>query len=83
MKIRIGFVSNSSTASFIITKKDVEEKTIQAIKGYLDSDENSDGWSYTDLDLTLDGFTIMDNGAFHNFLKTTDMPYGAIIFDGE
>ena len=81
MKIRLGFVSNSSSSSFIISKKDVSEDTLWKIKNYLDSYSNEDGWSYTEFDNELRGYTIMDNGYFNMFLKTTDMPFGAIEFD--
>ena len=82
MKIRTGFVSNSSSSSFIILKDNVSNDTLWAIKNYLDSEENEDGWSYTESENELNGFTVMDNGAIFKFLNTTDMPFSAIEFDG-
>ena len=48
MKIRSGFVSNSSSSSFVILKSDMTEKQIELMKGWIkeynDSDEYEEGY---------------------------------------
>jgi hypothetical protein len=40
MKLRMGFVSNSSSASFIIQKKNISEKQIEMIKNHYEEGYN-------------------------------------------
>lgn len=83
MKIRTGFVSNSSSCSFTIPLKDLTAEQIENIKnpekkaieiGYL-SKENFDlywgGWTIrvNSEDNTLNGFTCMDNFGMYEYLE--------------
>ena len=68
MKIRTSFVSNSSSASFIIRKKYL---TNEQIKKTLAFDE--DGWMLTERLETIEGSTIMDNGHLEDFLKELEI----------
>ena len=61
MKIRIGFVSNSSSASFVIIKDKLTEDQIKQLLDYNDSEENYDGWNISIRGEFVSGFTIMDN----------------------
>lgn len=77
MKIRHGFVSNSSSASFIIPIGVLTEQQIYKLLSYqLYAQESSlDGWLVQKVqdDVSSDefirGFTIMDNGDMDEFLS--------------
>jgi len=70
MKIRTDFITNSSSSSFIIMKDEITAKELDLIKKYIYSEENTDGWSLKEYPETFNGFTIMDNGAFWEFIRT-------------
>ena len=77
MKLRMGFVSNSSSSSFVIRKKYLEEDEISKIKEYL-TNENEDGWQWNDNEDTFDGFTIMNNDYFEEFLRKLNVRMRAV-----
>jgi hypothetical protein len=60
MKIRTGFVSNSSSSSFIVRKAFLSEEEIARIKNHAGM---ADGWPWEILDMNsvLVGYTSMDN----------------------
>jgi len=65
MKIRTGFVSNSSSASFVASLHVLTEAEKQSIVDYCaDPKQNLDGWSCHEDKQTglLTGYTFMDNG---------------------
>ena len=70
MKIRQGFVSNSSSSSFIIATSVLSEKQIEKLMEYNGSGQY-DGWRLTrDKDAQLiTGFTIMDNGDLRDYIE--------------
>jgi hypothetical protein len=74
MKIRSGFVSNSSSSSFIVSLKDISASDLKKIFDYSDNKSTElpicrDGWSFSVEGDVLHGFTIMDNDDLDKYLK--------------
>ena len=78
MKIRTGFVSNSSSTSFIVSKRVLSEEQIVAIRdhiayssknfpqiGWADKDQY---WNIDETDEQMRLYTGMDNFDMHEFL---------------
>jgi len=78
MKIRNGYVSNSSSSSFVISLDMLSDCKIESIynhieeaqknKGYYDFGDTDDGWSISQDEYYLSGYCIMDNFDMHTFL---------------
>lgn len=77
MKIRQGFVSNSSSASFIVRKVNlsqsqrylIENFEEEALKSDLEYPEEASGWSMYEGDEHYSFSTIMDNFHLHEFFE--------------
>lgn len=72
MKIRQGFVSNSSSSSFVINKECLSPKQIKQIYKHQTSGLDfalTDYWSITEDEYRLYGSTIMDNFDMAEFLE--------------
>lgn len=76
MKVRIGFVTNSSSSSFLIAKKYLDEDQIKAIREHEALGKSLgmwDSWSYVwDINENEDfisGYTFMDNFSMYNFFE--------------
>ncbi len=90
MKIRIGFISNSSSASFILDKRYITSDDIQKIRNFCsDVGENEgqcwDSWSVTETGDFLNCYTTMDNGYLFKWIKENlNIPLKAIVdYDGD
>ena len=75
MKLRIGFVTNSSSSSFTIAKSDLTDDQIEKIKNYFEvakkvgMNDFDDGWDINETNFNINGFTYMDNGNMLKFLR--------------
>ncbi len=81
MKIRNGFVSNSSSSSFVIAKQALTQEKITKLLEYSNSEDNYDGWSIKEGKFFIKGYTIMDNGTIYDFIKSLDLPEGSSHFE--
>jgi len=70
MKVRNGFVSNSSSSSFIISLEYLSHYQIASIEDYREITNDTDyGWSIQTNDKYLKGSTSMDNFDMEGYLE--------------
>ena len=88
MKTRIGFVSNSSSSSFVIRKEDLSVIQYEAIKNHRSSSafkskwlDQNDGWSITENDETIEGYTIMNNFDMYSYLESLRVDMDKVDFN--
>lgn len=70
MKYRHGFVSNSSSASFMVPKSRISGTEGAALLAYNISEENTDGWTVWEDGDCIRGSTFMDNDALDEYLDS-------------
>ncbi len=85
MKIRAGYVSNSSSSSFVIDKYYLSSYQIEMIKNHIEESKRlpmpeklyngkDDAWSITETKNTIKGNTWMDNFDMCWFLNEINIP---------
>ena len=80
MKYRQAFVSNSSSASFVVWKRDLTGAEAAALLAYGLSEENEDCWNiYEDGD-RIRGTTIMDNDALDDYLEKIQFDFSKMVW---
>ena len=73
MKIRCGFVSNSSSSSFVIKKHYLSQQQIDGIKNHATCGieyADQDYWEITETEDEIQGFTIINNFNLHSYMYT-------------
>lgn len=83
MKIRNGFISNSSSSSFVLNKNLLSGLQIKLIMDYKNVCENYgikmlDEWEIQEKKDKIFFSTYMDNDYMKDFLKQLDIPFRAI-----
>jgi len=71
MKIRCGFVSNSSSSSFVIKKHYLSQQQIDGIKNHATCGieyANKDYWEITETEDEIQGSTFMDNFNIYSYM---------------
>ena len=74
MKLRTGFVTNSSSSSFTIAKSNLTDDQIDKIKNHIEAAKELemktfyDSWDITETNHKISGFTLMDNFDMEKFL---------------
>ena len=87
MKTRSGFVSNSSSSSFIISLDDITGKQLKQIRDHrhygkkLGLEYADDEWNISVTDTHVKGDTIMDNFDMREFLDKIGVPEEAVQWD--
>lgn len=73
MKNRSGFVSNSSSSSFVVSRHRLSERDVNLLLNYPGSepDKYHDGWwiYVSESDSSIHGSTIMDNSDLSDYCK--------------
>jgi hypothetical protein len=77
MKKRYGFVSNSSSSSFLILKRYLSEDQLEKIRNHSISGRQYASewpWTVTEDEDKIEAFTIMDNFDFLEYLEEIGVP---------
>ncbi len=91
MKIRTGFVSNSSSSSFVVRKKYVSEDTLERIRNHIDEGaklniewaKKEDEWQIQEDDNYLRGSTFMDNFSMWDFFQAIELDPRQVKWEGD
>ena len=82
MKTRQGFVSNSSSSSFIINPTKISKDQYDKLQNFI-INECHDGWSFYNDEVKglISGYTHMDNGDLSEWLEKNNMEH-LVQFEG-
>ena len=87
MKGRRGFVSNSSSSSFIVSKDDITARQLHQILTHelwgerLGIEYWNYPWTIVETDIVVKGSTFMDNFDMEEFLKAIGVDLGKVKWD--
>lgn len=88
MKIRYDFITNSSSSSFIISKKYLDEEQLIAIRKHTELADKLDWdcgwydkWNIEENHNYITGHTYMDNFSMSSFLEYIGVPDSVIVWD--
>ncbi len=87
MKTRNGFVSNSSSSSFMIRKSDLTEEQMEGIRSHGQSQyfkqhgSEGDEWDITENELTICGYTFMDNFCMSEYMQNLGISPSVVRFE--
>jgi len=89
MKTREGFVSNSSSSSFVLKKTDVTEEQLEAIRNHAQSQQfkdcgyasAGDEWTILEDDEGMMGYTWMDNFDMAEYMKELGIDSSVVEMD--
>jgi len=83
LKIRTGFVSNSSSASFVLLKKYLTEDQIKKIlvcnEKELKIEDYGESWHIREEEDVITGSTTMDNDILHGIIYEMNPPMKALL----
>jgi hypothetical protein len=91
MKVRNGFVSNSSSSSFIISLGYITARQLTKIENHIEEGQRleidcadlDNRWSISVGDRTVEGRTSMDNFSMRDFLRQIGVPDDVIEWEGD
>jgi hypothetical protein len=91
MKTRIGFVSNSSSSSFVIKKEDITATQRDLIWNHIEEGkklgmycaEPGEGWDITEIGDVIKGSVFMDNFDMFEFLEKIGVDMSKVDYDDE
>lgn len=88
MKFRTDYVTNSSSSSFIISKKYLDGDQLQAIRKHIQLSEImnkdfgwNDRWSIEENSKYISGYTSMDNFDMNSFFDFIEVPATVVMWD--
>lgn len=87
MKIRIGFVSNSSSASFVVKLADITDEQLvglmQTTYQYGESKYRGDGWNVWIFGNEVHASTTMDNGDMGEWMEILGVDKSKVVWESE